>query len=240
MKLTVILGTLGMALVSTANAAPLCVSGTIADYKALGADGCIIADKLFSNFIYASTSGGTGVAVADTAVFVTPVVPSGTGIYSPGPGLIFASDNWFVPSASTTTASYVDSSFSFTVTALNGSGALLEDGTLTLGQFSVAGTGLVDITETINPASLQLQVDSAGPLVDHKSFAPTSTVNVLKDLLVAVPRNRTGSATGSAQVFSFEEDFSQVSAVPEPIGAALIGSGLLALGVLRRRSKQRS
>jgi len=239
MKLTILLGIFGVVLAGTSSAAPLCTFGTIASYEALGAGGCVIGDKVFSNFVYASTSGGTGVAVADTAVFVTPVVPVGPNLYSPGPGLIFSSAGWFVPSASTTSPSFVDSSFSFTVTVMNSAAALLEDGTLILSSYAVSGTGLADITETINPASIQLQVDSAGPFTDHKSFTPTTSVNVLKDLLVAVPRDRTGNGAGTAQIFSFEEDFSQVSSAPEPVGSFLIGSGLLALGFWRSRAARR-
>jgi hypothetical protein len=231
MRLLVIWAMTSAAFVGSASAAPLCISGgTMASYAALGVGGCQIGDKLFSNFIYGSTGHGTGVAVAASAVFLTPV---GAGTFNPGPGIIFSSAGWIVPSGSPTTNSFVDSSIGFDVTVIGGF-PIMEDGTLTLSSFAVSGSGLADITETINPAGIQLQVDSQnGPLVSHGFFPNTNHVSVLKDLLVTVQAN----TTGSTQIFSFEEDFSQV---PEPVGSALLGSGLLALGVWRRRVSQRS
>ena len=55
----------------------------MASYEALGAGGCVIGERLFSNFGYVSTSGGNGTAVADTAVFLTPVDGA------QGPGIMF-------------------------------------------------------------------------------------------------------------------------------------------------------
>jgi hypothetical protein len=205
----------------------------MASYEALGAGGCVIGDKLFSNFVYGSAAHGTGVAALDTTVFLTPV--NATGV-NPGPGIVFSSAAWVVPSASATTRSFVDSSIAFTVTVVDGP-LLIEGGTLTLSSFSTTGTGIADITETINPAGLKLQVDGNGPLVSTKAFAPTSTVSVLKDLLVAVPIQGTSDG-GFAQINSFEEDFNQTEA-PEPVSAVLIGSGFLGLGLWRRRAVRR-
>ena len=234
MKLSVLLVITVAAFVSAASAAPLCVTGgTMASYEALGAGGCVIGDKLFSNFVYGSTGHGTGVAVGDTAVFLTPVNAGGL---NPGPGFVFSSSGWVVPSASPTTNSFVDSSIAFTVTVV-GSPLLIQGGTLTLSSYSTTGTGITDITETINPAGVQLQVDGNGPFVSQKSFAPTTTVSVLKDLLVAVPILGTGNG-GFAQINSFEEDFNQTEA-PEPVSTLLIGSGLLGLGLWRRRAVRR-
>ena len=214
---------------SVASAAPVCVAGgTMASYVALGIGGCEIGDKLFSNFFYGSTGHGTGVAVAAAGVFLTPV---GAGTYNPG--IIFSSAGWVVPSGSPTTNSFVDSSIGFDVSVIGGF-AIMEDATLTMSSFATSGAGLADITETITPFGIQLQVDSQnGPLVSHGFFPNINKVSVLKDLLVTVQQG----ATGSAQVFSFEEDFSQV---PEPVSSAVVGSGLLALGLWRRRANRRS
>jgi hypothetical protein len=234
MKLSVLLVISLAVFVSAASAAPLCVAGgTMATYEALGAGGCVIGDKLFSNFVYGSTGHGNGVAVADTAVFLTPV---NIGGLNPGPGIVFSSSGWVVPSASPTTNSFVDSSIAFTVTVV-GSPLLITGGTLTLSSYSTSGTGIADITETINPSGTQLQVDGNGPFVSTKTFAPTSTVSVLKDLLVTVPILGTSNG-GFAQINSFEEDFNQTEA-PEPVSAVLIASGLLGLGLWRRRMVRR-
>jgi hypothetical protein len=227
MKVTVLLGVISVASVGITSAAPLCtaIGSTMDAYVAQGSIGCTIGDKLFSNFLYGSTGRGTGVAVPASAVTLTPV---GAGTFSPGPGIIFSSNAWLVPSASASTNSFVDSSISFTVSVLNGE-LIIDDGTLTLSSFAVSGTGTGRVSETISPGGIPLQVSSSGPLVSHAFFTPTNSISVLKDLLVAVPG---GVAPGSAQVFSFEEDFSQV---PEPVGLALVGSGLLAIGFWRRR-----
>ena len=92
MKVSVLLAISLAVFVSAASAAPLCVrGGTMASYEALGAGGCVIGDKLFSNFVYGSTAHGTGVAVPDTAVFLTPVERHGV---NPGPGIVFSSSGW--------------------------------------------------------------------------------------------------------------------------------------------------
>lgn len=239
MKLTVLIGILGLGLglSGTAGAAPLCVAGgTMASYEALGAGGCTIGDRLFSNFGYASTAGGNGVMAPDTAVFLTPVVPAGAGFYNPGPGIIFSSAVWMIPSASPELDSFVDSSISFTVSALD-SDAWISGGTLTLTSFSQSGTGFADIAETLNPLGLQLHVNAAGPDSQTKTFAPRNSISVLKDLILAVP---SGTELGTAQIFSFEEDFSQGQVSPEPVGVLLMGSGLIALGIWRRRADHRS
>ncbi len=195
MKLSVLLAISLAVFVSAASAAPLCVAGgTMASYEALGAGGCVIGDKLFSNFVYGSTGHGTGVAVADTAVFLTPV---NIGGLNPGPGIIFSSAGWVVPSASPTTNSIVDSSIAFTVTIVD-SPLLITGGTLTLSSYSTSGTGIfADITETINPSGTQLQVDGNGPFAEYGNIlAPTPTVSVLKDLLVTVPIQGTPAMAG--------------------------------------------
>jgi len=235
MKLSVLLAISLAVFAGAASAAPLCVvGGTMASYEALGSGGCMIGDKLFSNFVYGSTAHGNGVPVADTAVFLTPVNINGV---NPGPGIVFSSSNWVVPSASPTTNSFVDSSIKFTVTVV-GSPLLIEGGTLTLSSYSTSGTGVTDITETINPSGTQLQVDGNGPFVSTKTFAPAMSVSVLKDLLVTVPILGTSNG-GFAQINSFEEDFNQTEA-PEPLSALLIGSGLLGLGIWRRRAVRRN
>jgi hypothetical protein len=229
MKLSVLLVIVLAAFVSAAPAAPLCIAGgTMASYEALGSGGCVIGDKLFSDFKYGSTVQGAGVAVLDTQVFLTPVV---TDIYNPGPGIIFSSANWVLSASGVD--SLVDSSILFTVTVLSGE-KNMEDGTLTLSSFTPSGTGLADLTETISPSSIQLQVDSGGPLVSHAYFPSTNTVSVAKDLFLFVPAGEPGS--GSIQVNSFEEDFSEA---PEPMSMVLIGSGLLGLGFWRRRVVRR-
>jgi hypothetical protein len=233
MKVLVLLPIVLVVFVSMASATPLCTSGgTMASYVALGGGGCSIGDLLFSNFLYGSTGARNGVAVSAASVFLTPV---GSGTFNPG--IIFSSSGWVVPSASPTGNSFVDSSIAFSVSVIGGS-PVIDDGTLTLAAFSVSGTGVANITESINPAGIQLQVDSSGPLLSHGSVAPTNSLSVLKDVLIFVPP--TSSGAGSGQISSFEEDFSEIpSTAPEPSSFALLGTGLggLALAGLRRNRR---
>lgn len=228
MKLTVLLATILVAFASAGKAAPLCVSGgTMASYEALGAGGCVIGNALFSNFVYGSTAFGNGTAVADTAVFLTTVEST------QGPGIIFSSSNWSV-SANPDLPSFVDSTIKFTVAILDGS-PLIGGGILTLSPDSTSGgTGTGGVGETINPSGLMLQVDINGTQVSSQEFPPTNAVSVLKDLRVSVSPG--GEGSGFAQINSFEEDFSEA---PEPVSAVMIGSGLLGLGLWRRRAASR-
>src|ERR1017187_1505750 len=96
-----VLSAMTLGFVGSASAAPLCtaIGSTMAAYVAQGAVGCTIGDKLFSSFLYGSTGSGTGVAVPASQVFLTPV---GAGTYNPGPGIIFSSNAWLVPSVGAT------------------------------------------------------------------------------------------------------------------------------------------
>src|ERR1035441_676394 len=126
MKLSVFLAATLVAFASMASAAPLlctAVGGTMADYVALGSTGCVIGDKLFSNFLYSSSGAGTATAMPASAVLLVPV-----GVTTSNPGIVFSSE-WDVPGSSTRT-SILDSSFGFTVTVLPG-GDLIDDASLT-------------------------------------------------------------------------------------------------------------
>ena len=232
MKLSVLLVATLVALASMASAAPLCtaVGSTMADYVALGSTGCQIGDKVFYNFFYSSSGGGLGVAVPASAVTLSPV---GADTYNPG--IAFSSDNWFVPGGSTTRTSVIDSSISFTVTVLPG-GHPIDDASLTLGSFDQVGAGTASIGETVLAADGFTQlgfmgVGTNGQLAAEVNFAPTSTIQISKNFALFVPQN----GTGSIRVSSFTENFSEI---PEPVGAILIGSGLLALGAWRRHGNR--
>lgn len=231
MKRSVLLATILIVMCAgLASAIPTCVSGgTLASYEGL-TSGCIYDNNLlFSNFVYGNTFAGNGAAVSNASVILTLV---GAGSYNRG--IVFSttadSTGWSVQVNEPGGLSFVDSSIQFTVTEL--SGGMLEDGTLSLLSFATGGSGRATIGETINPGGvppgLQYTVKGTGPLVMHEIYPASTLVSVLKDIQVRVPNGGTGSAT----ISSFEEDFSQM---PEPVGSVLIGSGLLALGIWRRR-----
>src|SRR5262245_40409389 len=67
-----------LALPSLAGAAPLCASGTLNDYIALGPGGCAIGNNTYSDFSSAaSLFGGTEIAATDVTV-----TPAGAGGHS--------------------------------------------------------------------------------------------------------------------------------------------------------------
>ena len=73
---------LGLATLSLANAeVPDCVSGKLSDYEKLGAQGCLIGDKKFSNFQYHQGAAG----LPGDAISLTP----GTTPDTNDPGLLF-------------------------------------------------------------------------------------------------------------------------------------------------------
>jgi hypothetical protein len=217
------------ALAGIAAAAPLCTTATMAVYDVPGFS-CQISDKIFSEFTYAPSSGGNGVAVPDTAVTLTPDFSNPSN-----PGFHFSSSAWTVSSLATDTFdSFVDSTINFRVTVV-GNQPFLEDNTLTLDSFFVSGPGAfaaVDESYNPDPSGLGLHVNSGPPptTVDHSVFPNVSTIHVTKDLFIGAE----AGTTSTASISQFSENFSE-SQVPEPMGFVLLGSGLLGLGVIRRR-----
>jgi hypothetical protein len=194
-------------------------------YIAPSFTGCTISDKLFTNFIYLNSAEGNGVPVAASSVLVVPDLSNPLN-----PGFHFVSSAWVVASHTTDTFdSFTDSSIGFTVQTISGL-PLIEDNTLTLDIFSATGSAFGDVAETVLPSGQQWGVDTGGPFVDHQTFPPTNILVVSKDLIVAAQ----GGTESSASITQFSENFSEVGA-PEPLTCVLFGTGLVALGALRRR-----
>jgi len=211
-----------------ASAVELCTQGTMADYVALGAAGCVIDDKLFYNFAYSSA-----------------LVPAGSVAVAPismpyNPGFAFSAGWGAIGSM------VVDSHITYYVAVLQG-GFPIGDISAAMTGYVAVGNGFVLVAEnawlggppgqggTQLMPPLGLYATASGSQdYDREVFGATrGPIFVAKDILVS------GGGSGP---FQYPPDFASVSQVinqfsevPEPITLVLIGSGLLGFGLLRRR-----
>ena len=104
---------------------------------------------------------------------------------------------------------------------------------------SITGTGSANVTENycLNGPLSGCPVGSSGQIKvtnpppgfnDQVFFAPVQSISVSKDILVD------SGTSGSAMISQVTNNFSS----PEPLSFVLLGSGLLGLGLLRKRIKR--
>jgi hypothetical protein len=186
----------------------------------------MINNLTFDQWGYSSAATGGGTTIPSTGVTVTPVLTAGDEGFQFNAG-------WSVSRNSDGVRSTEDSLITFTANA---------PGILDLELFfngSVTGTGTSGVTENycLNHALIGCPDGSAGQIKvtnpppgfnDHVFFAPASSVSVSKDILVD-----TGNGVGTAMISQVVNNFSS----PEPLSFVLLGSGLLGLGLLRKRIK---
>lgn len=195
---------------------------------------CQIGDLVFSNFTY-TPSGSNQIPAAD--VTVDTIGPSGSGATLLGPdiGLNFDAP-WDATSGNSS-----DADITFIVTVVGGSPIISDFGLAQTG--GVSGTGSSSVAENgcgpapCNPQGGALQVLTFAPsdptmTQEDTTFSPVDSVEVSKDITV------TGGSDGYASITVVQDTFSQVSSVPEPLTPAMIGAGLIGLGVLRKKVRR--
>jgi hypothetical protein len=209
-----------LVLASSAFATPTaCAPDTLANYLVLPG-GCTINSVLFNQWSYASAS------VLASSIEVTPIT-------TPGDEGFNFNSLWVVTNTTPGVTLSEDSTIGFTA-----SGASFTDLSLSMPADSVSGSGVADVTESYCfnhavagcPLSIApIMVINPPPNFSDVIFAsPETSISVLKDIGVST------GGIGSASISQVTNQFSS----PEPVSFVLLGSGLLGLGLLRKRIKR--
>ena len=231
MKLAAAVCALVTGFVSLARGEPICVSGTLASYVALGTAGCALGSSVVSGF---ETLSGINLAVpiAPSGISVTPVANAG------GVGLMFSlssSASGGITEAlfsySISGGAYTGSSISASGTSVSGNGAVTDIQNLCLGgRFGADG---VSGCSTGRTGSLLLLGDGS----TSTSFAAAISLNVTDDLTFD---SGGPASTNRAAGGVFTDTFtSSASSVPEPRTLSLLIAGALSAAFITFTNRNR-
>ena len=226
MKLAAAVCALITGFVSLARGEPICVSGTLASYVALGTSGCALGSSSLSHFEILSGIN-LAVPIAPSDINVTPVMNAG------GVGLMFslssnASGGNILEglfSYSVSGGLYTGSTISASGTSASGNGAVTDIQNLCLGgSFGADG---VTACSTGHTGSLVLLGNGSM----STSFAASGPLNVTDDLTFDSGGSGSGNmAAGGVFTDSFT---SAASNVPEPRTLSLLIAGALSAAFIK-------
>jgi hypothetical protein len=231
MKRILLVSIAGAMLASVLSAEPVCVQDTLENYITNNVV-CTIGDKIFSNWGYSS---------ATTTAAQVNVVPTPGPTPNLDPAVQFSSGAWNAFPGQTK-----DATIFFTVAAPAGIMLIEDAGVVVAGSVTGTGTGTVDEhmlnpnTNADIPGSPLHAAVTVGPTNPHVDFVsaggvPMTSLNVQTFVHVSA-----GSGSHTT-ISAITEDFSQITAAPEPVETLLIGSGILALGLVwRKRTSHQS
>ena len=187
----------------------------------LGGFSCVSGNLMFNDFFYSATPGSPSAS----NVMVTPLTDTGNE------GLLFHA-NWTGNMDSLLTFTVTDRVGLITDLHLSFNGATLGAGSVATATETVCLGGQIDTCGNPIGISRQLMVpNSTSPTNDAIFFAGVHSIQVRKDISVSAAQG------GNANISFVTNTFSQ-SDVPEPLSLALFGSGLVALGLMRKRAKR--
>ena len=190
---------LGIGMLSLAQGnVPDCTPGTLSDYEKLGATGCLIGDKKFSNFQYHQEAGG----LPGSAISVTP----GTIHETDDPGILFEG-KW----SSASRKSYVSY-----VVEVQPNGKAITGASLEMQFGQITGTGRATVLADLCPVQgasqscgeqkleLRVVLSAAGskkPLDKGRFKEPQQQIRVVSPVDVASGSGGSASLDGFMAVF---------------------------------------
>jgi hypothetical protein len=219
-RFTIQLGLLAL-VAAVANATPLCTSDTWQNYINNFQAGCLVGDKLFSNFGISASN------VPASNINVSPDI--GVGFE----GLFFSSGSYLAFANGTK-----DSTLTYTVSA---PGQIISSSTLTMAGRITSGTGVITVTEDLQQGVVDIpgspiSVSAAGSGAATLDFVGAG--GTLQTVLnVSTQIHVHANASSTATLSQITETFTQLA--PEPLQSVMVGSGIILLSLVSRKRRNR-